>query len=288
MTNVEQRRITKTSFALLVVAMLCLCVAPLSSEAKGKPETTGQERAASVGNKSSNEATSNAEEGTGVEEGEEGDDDGVSEKLRGHDRAKSVIKREEIQNQISMIHMLIQQMKDAIDGKGIGRELSEFIHNGRILPDVDTGDDDGDSSILSASLISSVETLIENEASTADDDQGEFEMELSITASSGDLMIPMTAAIDDATTTGVVFSIRVGSSTDVASGTIEAVLSSSATTSGDSFVVAQGETETFTVTITFDPDVSDAYYAQLETVNTDQGSVGFTPAEAYQSEELSL
>lgn len=281
---------TQFNLALLGAVLVALCattIAPMNAHAQGRPDVTGQERAASVSNRgsSNDESTqgqSNRNESVEVE-GEE--DEEKSGAPRGLERAAAAgNKPEEIRNQLQYILLLITQLQDAADGRGIGRELSEYIQNGR-LPLDGGGDDDTDASVLVASLISSTETLIDN-TEASDDDEGEFVIELSITASSGDLMIPMTAGVDGATTTGVVFSVRNSSTTEVASGTVSAVVESTAGTSTNSFVVNQGETETFTVTVTFDPDESDEYYVQLEAVNTDQGVQTLSPVADFQSADL--
>lgn len=261
---------------LLMLMGTYICSSPLVAEAKGKPEVTGQEKAASMSGK----ASSSDEDATSTDE-----DNG---KARGLERAANAGKKpEEIRNQLRFILMLITQMKTALNGGGIGKELSEFIHNGRQLPD---GDGNGSStpSILSAELISAVETLNENDASSTEDNVGEFELEFTVAASTTDLSIPTGVGMNSGSSTGVVYSIRNASGTVVDTGSVTDSLSSSATTSGSNYVVADGESETFTLTVSFDPVMAGMYYVQLESLRANNEVFEFTPAADFQSDQLDI
>lgn len=262
--------------AVAVAGLLLSLAVPAVSYA-AKPETTGQERAASAGNK----ATTTDEDTASTTDDSTGD-----EKLRGLDRAQSVVKKEEIRARLANLQSLLEALKELFRARhGVGREHSAFIHDQKS----GTGDDDDDTSnpMLVALLASSTETLVDNDAGT-DDDEGMFEMEVQITASSGDLMIPDVASTDDATSTGIVFSVRDAADDTVASGTVSATLTSTATETDNVFTVAESETKTFTVKVTFDPDDAGSYYIQLEAVNSGDDTEDLTPADDFQSDALSI
>jgi type II secretory pathway pseudopilin PulG len=107
-----------------------------------------------------------------------------------------------------------------------------------------------------------------NTDTTATDDEGVFTLKFDVTAFEGDLYVNKTAASGTTMgTAGVNFQITDGSGAVVGTTTPEASLSSTAETEGTRFKVAEGETETFTLTINYDPGVSGFYGVRLYSLN---------------------
>lgn len=283
---------------LLGLAMLIiLSVAFPNSSFAAKPEQTGQERAASVGNKTDEtdeESSAEDDESSDEDEDEEDDDSKENKKAnKGDDkkvglaRAAEVVKKEEIRTKLLTMLELIQQMQSRLDEmKGIGNVVRD-LNKG--------GDDDGDDtpepvSLLAATLVSSQETLVVNDDVTTEDDAGEFVLDLEVTALDGDLLIPNTAGTEDATTTGVVLSIVSASGTTISSGTVTATVETDGDQDAvtDDFVILEGETAVLTITVVYDPVETNFYRVQLKSVNTDLGTETLSPTEEFRSDALSI
>ena len=102
-------------------------------------------------------------------------------------------------------------------------------------------------------------------------DEGVFKIEFDVTAFEDDLYIDDTAFRGTGdNNTGVSFQILSGSSV-VATGTAVAILDSSAdeeTALGQSrFLVEEGSTETFTLTVEYDPVATGSFKLQLHSLN---------------------
>jgi hypothetical protein len=141
-----------------------------------------------------------------------------------------------------------------------------------------TGSANGESHTLVAEGIvvpvDSVETTTDTQGEN--DTIGKYTIEFEVTAVEGDFYIAETATEGTSATTGVEFSIDGGTATSTG------VLSSSADeeTSGV-FTVREGETETFTLTVTVDPVATGLYRVQLGNVNYTSDDDGVTATEAY-------
>ena len=112
------------------------------------------------------------------------------------------------------------------------------------------------------------ETLKANTDATTTDDEGVYVLEFDVTAFEGDLYIDDSA--DRASTTlgtaGANFIITSGG-TEVTTGTAVPTLDSDAELDGGRFKVSEGETESFTLTVEFDPASSGSFKVQLYSVN---------------------
>lgn len=124
-------------------------------------------------------------------------------------------------------------------------------------------------------------TLKTNSDSTSEDDQGVFTFKFEVTAFEEDFYFNKTAASGTVSTiAGAEFTIENGGSTVTTGGgvgTTTASLTSTADTVGSRFVVREGETETFTLKVTFDPSTSDFYALQLGGVNYFPSSTSNSP-----------
>lgn len=292
----------------IFVALLLSLVAP-SLAAAAKPELTGQEKAATVGNKADTEDASSEEDATSEDEASANDDDAEgsededssevptkknvkanngADKTTGLARAMTVAKREEIRAKLSVMMELIAELQSRLNEmRGIGSAVSNLNPN-----EYDEwGNNDEEpteptdaSPYVLASLIATDETLVLNDDLTQSDDEGEFTFELEVTASGTDITIPDVASTENATTTGVIFSVLNASGTVMSTGTLDGVLTTSGSTTTDGFLIVEGETETITVTVTYDPAEAGMYQAVIASMNTSEGAITFTPAEDYQTD----
>ncbi len=104
---------------------------------------------------------------------------------------------------------------------------------------------------------------------------GEYHMQIRVTASGNDIWVPFT--IDSATsTTGVVYSMEDGNGNVVSSGatTKSVALISGGTRDGNYVRIADGESATIEVVVTYDPTAAGQYRLQVN-------SVGYTTSGAY-------
>lgn len=126
------------------------------------------------------------------------------------------------------------------------------------LDDVDADDEevDGDDNVETSAEV--------NDRSGADNDIATFEIEFILNAFNQD------AYIDEDTSVSINYEIQDSSGDDVGGATsLSAVLQSSANQDDGYFVVEEGEEETFTLTVSFDPLAADEgahYRLQLESV----------------------
>ena len=129
-----------------------------------------------------------------------------------------------------------------------------------------------------------------------------YTMEFEVMANDTVVYIPKTAARTGASTAtaGVAFQITTGTgSSSAAKGVVSATLTSTADEESGYYEVGEGETETFTATISFDPNITGQYRAELIRINWTNtmtsnpvGSVTagtlkalkFTPAEDFRSD----
>jgi hypothetical protein len=142
------------------------------------------------------------------------------------------------------------------------------------------------------------ETLKANSDTTTSDDQGIFVVKFDVTAFDQDIYVNKSAveSTSTATTQGVNFIVTDGSGVrQVSAGTTTASLSSTADTEGTQYRVNEGETKTFTLTVTFDPTTAGFYGAQLYSFNFDETAGSnpsvwqvALPAEDYETDPLSI
>lgn len=142
------------------------------------------------------------------------------------------------------------------------------------------------------------ETLKTNSDTTTADDQGTFVVKFDVTAFDQDIYVNKSAveSTSTATTQGVNFIVTDGSGVrQVSAGTTTASLSSTADTEGTQYRVNEGETKTFTLTVTFDPTTAGFYGAQVYSFNFDETAGSnpsvwqiALPAEDYETDPLSI
>jgi peptidoglycan hydrolase-like protein with peptidoglycan-binding domain len=144
-------------------------------------------------------------------------------------------------------------------------------------------------------LTSTSESLKANTDSTTADDEGVFVLKFDVTAFDEDLYVDKNAARTSALgTAGVSYLIEDEAGATEASGTSTASLSSTADTENSAFIVREGETETFTLTVNYDPATSGFYQVQIVSLNTDDDSnVGTSqqmalPASDFESDQISI
>jgi hypothetical protein len=144
-------------------------------------------------------------------------------------------------------------------------------------------------------FVSSTETQKDNSDATTTDDSGTFVLKFEVTAFEADLFVNKTAASGTAMgTVGVNYLVTDGSGSAVSVGTPTQSLSSSASTEGGQYKIDQGETETFTLTVSLDPSATGFYGVQVYSLNfktaagdpvTQQKAL---PAEDYESDPLEI
>jgi len=144
-------------------------------------------------------------------------------------------------------------------------------------------------------FVSSVGTKADNSTATTSDDSGTFVLKFDVTAFEADLFVNKTAASGTAMgTVGVNYLVTNGSGATVSVGAPTQSLSSSATTEGGQYKIDQGETETFTLTVSLDPNTTGFYGVQVYSLNfktsagnpvTQQKAL---PSEDYESDPLEI
>lgn len=117
---------------------------------------------------------------------------------------------------------------------------------------------------------SEVDTLGDN------DNIGEFILEFEVEAVEGDFYITENATTSTAVTNGVVFTVDGGAAT--ISGTLDSTADED--TSGV-FTVREGETETFTLTVTIDPSATGAFRVTLSEIWYTENTNGTSSTEDY-------
>jgi hypothetical protein len=180
---------------------------------------------------------------------------------------------------------------DAIDAEGAD-DLGTSQLSGAATGETHTLRTSG--AILEAGDMS--ETKDANSDTTTTDDEGVFTIKFDVTAFESDLYINKTAASGTTMgTVGVNYLVTNGSGTTAGTTTPQASISATADTVGTQYRVAEGETETFTLTVTFDPGTSGFYGVQLYSLNfdPDQGDNPSVqqralPASDYETDPLSI
>jgi hypothetical protein len=101
------------------------------------------------------------------------------------------------------------------------------------------------------------------------DDSGEFIIKFEVTATDSDVYVPRTAGRDftNSKSNGVNFGVYNATYIDVTTGSTTQTLTSTADIEGAYFVVQEGETETFTVIVNFDPATPGFYRVGLKSLN---------------------
>jgi Putative peptidoglycan binding domain len=111
------------------------------------------------------------------------------------------------------------------------------------------------------------ETSKANTDGTTADDEGIFKIEFDVTAFENDLYIDDTATRGTVeSNTGLNFLMTIGGTATTA-GTAVATVDSDAQLDGGRYLVEEGSTESFTLTVEFDPNVTGSYKLQLYSVN---------------------
>ena len=183
---------------------------------------------------------------------------------------------------------------------GIGAEGSDDLTQGTQKTGSATGEDHTlrtSGGILDPGSTS--ETFKENNDASTTDNEGVFEIKFDVTAFETDLFIPKSAARGTTLSTqGVNYVVEdaTAGGTATTTGTVSSSLTSTADTETGVFKVDEGETETFTLNVEFDPALSAFYQLQLHSVNFDTGSFSSPPgnqqlalpAEDYETDSLSI
>jgi len=129
------------------------------------------------------------------------------------------------------------------------------------------------------------------------DDEGHFTIEFDVTAFDEDIYVSKSASLSSSTssgTSGVHYLITNGSGTEVGTTTPSATLSSSADTESTRYVVREGETETFTLTVVYNPGTSGFYGVQLYSFNFNDSNAApdtyqrALPGSDYETDPLSI
>jgi hypothetical protein len=111
------------------------------------------------------------------------------------------------------------------------------------------------------------ELKINDDADTTDD-EGVFTISFEVTAFETDIYVNKSAASGTAMgTAGASFLVEDSNGNPVGAGTSSASLTSTADTDGTRFIVEEGETETFTLTVEYDPATAAFYQLQLYSLN---------------------
>ena len=139
------------------------------------------------------------------------------------------------------------------------------------------------------------EDLKENLDSDLSDDEGVYTIEFEVTAFETDLYIEDATPTRGTTesNTGANYVITTGGTATTA-GTPVATLDSSAELESGRYLVPEGETETFTLTVEYNPDISGAYKVQLYSVNYNNTNDDAdtqqltTPAEDFDTDSLTI
>lgn len=141
------------------------------------------------------------------------------------------------------------------------------------------------------------EDLKVNDDQTAADDEGVFKVVFDVTAFETDIFVNKSAASGTTMgTAGANFLIEDtnGDAVTDAATTSVASLTSTADTEGTRWIVEEGETETFTLTVEYDPSVAGFYQLQLYSFNfNDTNAAPDTaqralPSEDYETDALSI
>jgi hypothetical protein len=143
------------------------------------------------------------------------------------------------------------------------------------------------------------ETLKLNSDAVTTDDEGVFTIEFDVTAFEQDLYVNDEALRGTAFTSGVTTAganyIVTAAGVASTTGSVVATLDSEATLTGGRFLVSEGETETFTLTVEFDPAGAGGSYkvqlyglnfAETNAIATDQQLA--TPAEDFDTDSLTI
>jgi hypothetical protein len=138
------------------------------------------------------------------------------------------------------------------------------------------------------------ETSKANTDSSLTDDEGIFVIEFDVTAFETDIYIDDNATRGTVeSNTGVNYTLNVGGTATTA-GSVVATLDSDAELDGARYLVNEGETESFTLTVEFDPNITGSYKLQLYSVNFNDTNADAdtqqlaTPAEDYDTDSLTI
>ncbi|GEM_PF-2640276 len=255
-------RTTIISLALMIGALFFT----QSAHAQGKPESPGKSEVAK--NKSYSDDDSEAEE-----EGSEDDDD--SDDSNGKSKE---IKRMTLRAQEAIARNLERGVGSEQRMLTLSRVLEQLVEIYNRLNDIedDGGDDTSSTSPLIVEPLSQAATVVD-----ANPDYAMFEFEVDVTGYDTDVIVP-----ED----GVVFSILIGTSTTevVTTGTTTLTVTSTGSTTPDGFLVAEAETDTLTVQVSYEPAEAGTYRLQLDSIMYDESELELTPAEEYQTDAVEI
>jgi hypothetical protein len=148
---------------------------------------------------------------------------------------------------------------------------------------------------LMLEFVSATETVVANSDATTSDDVGMFVIKFDVTAVDNDVLISKSATMGQIMgTAGANFTIRNMNGAIVTTGKSTASLTSTADIEGTRFKVYEGETETFSLTVNYDPITRGFYRLQLGSINFATTNINPTtsfaalPATDFMSDPLSI
>ncbi len=161
--------------------------------------------------------------------------------------------------------------------------------------EIETEESDDEEVPESQTVLEMTETLVVNSKSTSDDDEGLFTITFPVSAFGNDLYINRSAERGTALgTAGVNYTLKNGNGEVVSTGTASESLSSSAPIEDGAYQVSEGTSETFTLSVSYDPAVDDFYSLQLHSFNfanspsnPEQQQI-FRPEERFETDKLSI
>ena len=145
-------------------------------------------------------------------------------------------------------------------------------------------------------LKDTTETLKVNATDVTTDDQGVFVLKFDVTAFEDSIWINKSAASGTTMgTAGANFIVLDSNGAQIGAGTSTASLASTATTDGTRFLVNEGDTETFTLTVNYDPaTVGNFFQVRLYSLNSAISNAAPTtqqlalPTANFQTDQLSI
>ncbi len=122
---------------------------------------------------------------------------------------------------------------------------------------------------VSPELVSESTTLIENDTATNADDAADLKVVFDVTAFGDDLYLPYGSNRTSTLNDGVIWEILDDNNVVVAGGTTTPALdvADSSAEKTNSYKVAEGATERFTLTVTYDPAAAGAYKLRVKEIN---------------------
>jgi peptidoglycan hydrolase-like protein with peptidoglycan-binding domain len=143
----------------------------------------------------------------------------------------------------------------------------------------------------SASNVKTTAKLVES----GDVERGEFTVQFDVTAFDSDIYVNRSAASGTSMgTAGVNYVVEESDGDTASGGSVSGALSSNATVTGGRYVVREGQTRTFTLSVSYDPDTTNFYRVQLYSLNYNDTNADpdtqqrALPAQDYETDVISI